>query len=55
MKLYGKELDIVYEDVRTGDIKHSLADISKAKSVFGFTPEFGMEEGLKETIRWFQK
>ena len=46
------EVEPVYEDARVGDIKHSLADVSKAKS-FEFEPEDNFREELKETVRWF--
>ena len=46
------DIEPVYEDERVGDIKHSLADVSKAKS-FGFEPEDNFKEELKETVRWF--
>lgn len=46
------EVEPIYEDERVGDIKHSLADVSKAKS-FGFEPEDNFKEELKETVRWF--
>ncbi|AEG17962.1 SDR family oxidoreductase [Methanobacterium paludis] len=46
------EVEPVYEDPRTGDIKHSLADVSKAKS-FGFEPEDKFKDELRETVRWF--
>jgi UDP-glucose 4-epimerase len=52
-KLMGKNIDPIYEKPRPGDIRHSLADISKAKT-FGYEPEYNLEEGLKETIRGFQ-
>ena len=42
----------VYQAPRPGDIKHSLADISKAK-VFGYDPKYGIDEGLKETCAYF--
>ena len=42
----------VYQSPRPGDIKHSLADISKAK-VFGYDPKYGIDEGLKETCAYF--
>jgi len=41
----------IYGPPRAGDIKHSLADISKA-ATFGFKPEYSLEEGLKETIKY---
>lgn len=37
---------------RTGDIKHSLASIEKAKLLLGYEPVIDMASGLKETIRW---
>ena len=46
------EVEPIYEDARVGDIKHSLADVSRAKS-FGFEPEDNFKEELKETVRWF--
>jgi UDP-glucose 4-epimerase len=55
MMLCKNKVDIVYEDVRPGDIKHSLADISKAKNAFGYTPKYDIKKGLKETIEWYQK
>jgi UDP-glucose 4-epimerase len=55
MMLCKNTVDIVYEDVRPGDIKHSLADISKANKGFDYLPKYDINEGLKETIKWFQK
>jgi len=55
MTLCEKELEIVHEEIRPGDIKHSLSDISLAKEKFGYTPQFDIKNGLKETIQWFQK
>ena len=48
-KLTGKGIKPVYEEPRPGDIKHSLADISKAKQ-FGYNPKHSLEEGLKEIV-----
>jgi len=48
-----KDLEPVYDNPRPGDIKHSLADISKANAKFGYVPKFGIRSGLKETISWF--
>jgi len=55
MKLSGKSLDLTYEKPRYGDIKHSLADISKAEELLNYKPKFNLEDGLKETIKWFKK
>lgn len=55
MKIIGKNLDVVYEKPRPGDILHSLADVTKAKQEFGFEQKYDLTRGLEETIRWFQK
>jgi len=44
----------VYKDPRPGDIVHSLADTSKAKT-FGYNPRYSLEQGLKETIESFNR
>jgi UDP-glucose 4-epimerase len=48
----GSKSNIVHKEPRKGDIKHSLADISKIKNI-GFKTEFDIERGLEETIKWF--
>ena len=40
---------------RKGDVKHSLADISKAQKLLGYHPAVSVEEGLKSTFRWYLK
>jgi len=55
MRLCNKNLQIKYEKSRPGDIKHSLADIAKAKEKLKFSPNFNLDYGLKETIQWFQE
>jgi len=42
-----------YTDVRTGDVKHSLADISKAHKLLGYEVKVPFREGLKQTVDWF--
>jgi UDP-glucose 4-epimerase len=39
---------------RSGDVKHSLADISNAKKYLGYNPQVGFEEGLGRTVAWYQ-
>ncbi len=41
----------VYKDARPGDIMHSVADITKARA-FGYNPEYSLEEGLREVIKY---
>lgn len=52
-KLLGKNLKPVYTDPRPGDVKHSLADISKARELLGYEPKHDVESGLRKTIEWF--
>jgi nucleoside-diphosphate-sugar epimerase len=44
-----------YAAPRTGDVKHSLADISPAKKHLGYSPEVGFEDGLRRTVEWYQQ
>ena len=44
---------IKLQDFRAGDVRHSLADISKIREYLGYEPMFNVREGLVETIRWF--
>ena len=47
--------DIVYKPSRPGDVVRHRADISLAKSLFGYTPKTGLEEGLKRTVDWYRE
>lgn len=40
---------------RAGDIKHSNADISKARKLLGYDPEWSFERGIKAAIEWYRK
>lgn len=51
----GSDLAPKYGPERRGDVKHSLADISKAKSLLGYHPEISIHEGLKTTFEWYRK
>ena len=44
---------LTHVEPREGDVKHSLADISRAESIIGYKPAHTLDDGLKETIRWF--
>jgi len=43
-----------YCEFRAGDVRHSLADISKAKTLLGYEPEYPIFEGLQEAIGWYK-
>ncbi|MEQ8878338.1 MAG: SDR family oxidoreductase [Cyclobacteriaceae bacterium] len=53
-EITGKKLDPIHQDERTGDVKHSLADISKIKSLLGYQPTVYMKEGLKKVYDWYR-
>ncbi|HOZ69653.1 MAG TPA: SDR family oxidoreductase [Chitinophagaceae bacterium] len=48
-------LQPIFGPERLGDVKHSLADISKAKQLLGYNPLVSVEEGLKVTFGWYKK
>ena len=43
-----------YSDPRAGDIKHSLADISRARELLGFEPRIDFEQGIRLAINWYK-
>ncbi|HAS40576.1 MAG TPA: LPS biosynthesis protein WbpP [Microscillaceae bacterium] len=49
----GKDLSPNYGEPRMGDVRDSLADISKARELFGYDPQVAIEEGLQITLDWF--
>ncbi|MBI5887854.1 MAG: NAD-dependent epimerase/dehydratase family protein [Deltaproteobacteria bacterium] len=51
----GKQVPLVHGGERLGDIKRNFSDISKAKRMLGYNPEFDVERGLKETLEYFRR
>lgn len=51
----GKCLEPVFGPDRAGDIRHSNADISKAKEKLGYAPEWNFERGIMDVIEWYRK
>ncbi|MBT2736718.1 SDR family oxidoreductase [Bacillus sp. ISL-7] len=51
----GKDLQPVFGPERKGDIKHSNADISKAKEMLGYDPEWSFEQGIEAAIEWYKE
>lgn len=43
----------VYRDFRAGDVRHSLADISKARNLLGYSPTHSIQQGLDEAAAWY--
>lgn len=46
-------VEVKYGPNRAGDIPHSLACIDKAKLLLGYRPEYSLESGLKEAVKWY--
>lgn len=44
-----------HQPVRTGDVRESLADISRARQLLGYQPITDLEEGLGETVEWYKR
>jgi len=44
-----------YADPRSGDIRHSLADITLARNLLGYSPQVDFREGLRRTVEWYRK
>jgi UDP-N-acetylglucosamine 4-epimerase len=48
-----EDVKVLYGPNRAGDIPHSLASIEKAKSLLGYSPQFSIETGIKESVLWY--
>ena len=60
LKMYLSEVDskissveVIYGPNRTGDIPHSHASIEKAKTNLNYNPQFSLQQGLKEAVKWY--
>ena len=51
----GSDLAPVYGPERKGDVKHSLADITKAKTLLDYTPSTSIKQGLAITFEWYRR
>ena len=48
------DVEVEHEPDRTGDVKHSLADIGRAKEILGYKPLISVEEGLRRSVAWYR-
>ena len=48
-------LEPTYRDFRAGDVRHSLADITRAKTLLGYDPKYNVREGLRLAGDWYAK
>ena len=51
----GSNVSPVYKESRKGDVRHSLAEISRGKQIIGYDPQVDIETGLKKTVDYFRK
>jgi UDP-glucose 4-epimerase len=54
-EILGKEIEPEFAPLRPGDVKHSAADIGRARQVLGFEPTVDLREGLRRTIDFFRR
>lgn len=54
MAITGISVPLTFEASRAGDVKDSLADISRASVAFGYAPAYTVTTGLEETIAWYR-
>ena len=54
-KILKKDIKAKLGPMRPGDVKHTLADITKAKRLIKFDPKIGFEQGLEKTIEYFER
>jgi len=48
-------VEVVYGPNRPGDIPHSHASVDKAKELLNYNPQFSLQKGLKEAVKWYWK
>ena len=51
----GLDIEPIFGPDRAGDIKHSNADISKAKELLGYDPDWSFQRGIKAAIEWYRE
>lgn len=54
-QITSKDISPIYVESRPGDIKHSQADISRAREYLGYEPKVSFQDGLRTTIEWYRK
>jgi nucleoside-diphosphate-sugar epimerase len=53
-KIFGRDVKPNYAPPRPGDVRESLANISRARAILGYTPLVPFEEGLRRTVEWYR-
>tara|TARA_R110001606_G_scaffold90953_3_gene203173 strand:- start:4823 stop:5809 length:987 start_codon:yes stop_codon:yes gene_type:complete len=49
------QINVIYGEIRAGDIPHSLASIEKGREKLKYNPKYSLEKGLKESVEWYWK
>jgi UDP-N-acetylglucosamine 4-epimerase len=50
-----KDVVVTYGENRVGDIPHSHASVAKAKQLLNYKPQFSLQNGLKEAVKWYSQ
>jgi UDP-glucose 4-epimerase len=53
--IFGSALEARFDSPRPGDIKHSMADIARAREWLGYSPLIDFETGLRRTVEWYRQ
>jgi nucleoside-diphosphate-sugar epimerase len=54
-RIVGTDVKPAYQPQRSGDVRHSLADIRKAERILGYRPGTSLEAGLRRTVDWLRE
>lgn len=53
-RIIGTDMEPIFASARSGDVRHSQADISKAERLLGYRPTVDLEDGLRRTVEWYR-
>ncbi len=53
-QIMGSETRPVYEPARRGDVRHSVADVNKARILLGYSPSVSLKQGLERVLAWYR-
>jgi len=53
--IFGTNVEPIYKEARKGDVRDSQADIKKAERLLNYKPSVSLEDGLRETVKWFNE
>ena len=54
-EILGTKIRPLYQPERPGDVKHSSADVAKARELLGFEPTVDLRTGLELTVKWYRE